>query len=139
MKKFFLLLGIYLLHGACSKEEIAPPLPFRVVNLVYNLNNVEMNNLRYSGGFVLIENEGVRGIVLYRKDDQRIYAFERACRHHATETCAKIEIDPSNLFMVDPCCEGAYDFEGFPIRPPARFELGRYQTSIAGDLLYVFN
>lgn len=126
------LLGL----SSCKPDEDAevPYIPFE--DVVINLSLPEYFVLQSTGGFKYIDS-GVKGIILYRKDDQTIYAFERNCTFEPNEACATVEVDPTGIQMSDPCCGTTFNLDGVPVYGPARRELRQYYTEFTGSMLVV--
>jgi len=103
---------------------------------VINLNLPAYLKLKSTGGYVYMDG-GLRGIILYRADDDVYYAFDRACPHHPRTGCAQITVNSSNLYMEDKCCGSIFDFRGRVTGGPSRDGLLRYETYLEGNMLTV--
>jgi hypothetical protein len=137
-KASFLLLLILVASIACDNTPIPDPIPFRFVNKTIDLNNLSYQKLKFDGGYVY-EEGGVRGIIIYRKNALTYYAFERNCPYRPFDDCARVEVDGSALFMLDPCCKSQFDFEGRPMGGAAFSPMLRYRTNVAGSILTISN
>lgn len=122
--------------ASCKPEEDAevPYVPFE--DIVINISLPEYFILQSTGGYKYIDG-GVKGLILYRKDAQTIYAFERNCTFAPNEACATVEVDLTGIQMSDPCCGSAFNFDGIPINGPASRELRRYATQLTGSSLVI--
>lgn len=141
MPKLFItcMLSALLLLGACGDEVPVVDIPQALVNVQINLNNFQYQALQVNGGWVY-EPGGVRGLIIYRQSATIYRAFERNCTFEPRNTCARVEVDPSNLFMVDPCCSSTFSFpEGIPTGGPAPAPLREYNTILDGTFLFVQN
>ena len=132
------LAGCLLLVQACGKDTPAPILPYVVVNEQINLTNIQYNNLRQDNGYVYL-NAGARGIILIRRGPNRYVALERTCTYQPTDACAKVEMDASGFFLIDPCCQSQFDLSGQVLNPPANYPLRQYATATSGNFLYITN
>ena len=129
-------LALLVSFSSCKPEEDAevPYIPFE--DVVVNLSLPEYFVLQSTGGYKYI-GSGVKGIILYRKDAQTIYAFERNCTFEPNAACATVEVDPTGIQMSDPCCSSTFNLDGVPIYGPARRELRRYHAELTGSTLIV--
>jgi len=135
MKKnrFYLITAIVLLmvpYHAYSQASFPP--------VTVNLSYPQYQRLKLDGGYVYIEGAGLRGIILYRVGENSFIAYERACPHHAEESCAVVQVDGSSLFMVDHCCKSTFNFsDGQPTGGPAQRALLQYRIEITGTVLKI--
>ncbi|MDN5204033.1 hypothetical protein QQ008_21760 [Fulvivirgaceae bacterium BMA10] len=113
-------------------------IPYAFVDLSLNLNKFELLPLKTIGGYVQIDG-GVRGIIIYRESNTHYRAFERNCTYEPLNDCARVEVDQSGLFMIDPCCNSSFDFQGFPTGGPASISLKEYRTFVNGNFLEITN
>jgi len=132
------LIVLLLCINSCTPElfdEPIPQIPFN--DIVINISLPEYAPLRVNTGFAEI-NGGVRGIILYRRDQNNIIAYERNCSFQPNNACATVNVHPSTLFMTDPCCSSNFSFEnGLPTSGLAWRPLNRYRTIFDGFTLTV--
>jgi len=132
------LLPFLLIASACADSDTGPNIPVRLVNLQINLNNIQYQSLRQSGGFVYVEG-GHKGLIIFRKSETTYLAWDRICPHGPENACEIVDIDASGFFMNDKCCESIFDLNGYPTAGPARYPLVEYQATSDGTYLYVSN
>ena len=137
MKKSIIIVLLLSLLS-CKNDNNRGVIPNVFIDIQINLSNFEYQNLRTPGGFVNIEG-GVKGIILYRNFNNQYLAFERTCPNAPNEDCARVSVDPSNLFIQCTCCSSQYNFEGSVISGPSPYPLKRYGTSINSNFLYIIN
>jgi hypothetical protein len=136
---FFFRLALTAALGACSdKNQVSPGLPDPPVNIQVVLSNIEYRALRLDGGAVRLPG-GTYGIVLYRQNASTYRAFERLCPWQPQTHCAKMNVDPSTLFMRDSCCGTQWNWAGEAIGGPGGLPLKQYNTSLNGGILYITN
>lgn len=84
--------------------------------------------------------EGYRGIIIYRLDQFTFYAYERTCPYDADKDCASVEVDNTGVLMVDSCCMSYYTMlDGMPAGGPTSLPLKQYFTEFDGVTLHVYN
>ncbi|GAB3194064.1 hypothetical protein ABID22_000345 [Pontibacter aydingkolensis] len=137
MTKLWPLLLLLLLIG-CKDTYQGPAIPEVPVNEQINVNSLQYPELRRDGGYVYL-NAGYKGILIVRQNANLYAAFERACPYDPTAPCAIVEVDQSNLFIVDKCCGSQFNFQGNVTSGPAVYGLKQYRTSLSGSLLYISN
>lgn len=129
-----LLLLLFLF--SCSHDLVDDPIPFQPFPDI----NITLSNypaLSSNAGFILINDAGVRGIILYRKNSTTYLAFERNCSFQPNDACATVDVHASTLFMQDACCGSSFNFEGRPTGGPAWRQLQQYETSLSGNTLTI--
>ncbi len=130
---------VYLfLLAACENSGPEDQIPGAIVNETINLTNQQYLSLQFVGGHADI-NGGVRGIIVYHAPNNEYRAFERNCSYDPLNTCARVEVDGSGLFLVDSCCSSTFNFDGFPTGGPAGLPLRLYNTILQGNILTITN
>ena len=137
IRKLLLLLFLVGL-ASCGKDTVAPDIPYALVNEQINLTNIQYNKLKQDNGFVYL-NGGVRGIIIVRRSASQYLALERTCSYKPGDACAKVEVDASGLFLIDPCCNSQFDLTGQVTAGPASYRLRQYATTLQGNFLYISN
>lgn len=132
------IVGLLIL-SRCEPQLSDDPIPLITFNdVVINLGLPEYNSLRVDGGIKLINNAGVRGIIIYRVGANAFNAYERNCSYHPNEAGSTVDVDPSNLFFKDFSCGSQFSKEeGTPMGGPAWRPLRRYHTDVAGSILTI--
>ena len=112
-----------------------PIIPFDDIHI--NTNLPQYTSLRVDGGVHAVDG-GIRGIYVYRESAGIFHAFERNCSYLANEACATVDLDPSNLYMIDPCCNSTFTFpNGLPNGGPAFYPLRKYVIITDGDVITI--
>lgn len=105
-------------------------------NIEINLTNIQYFDLTTKGYMEI--SGGVKGIILYKNTPSDYIAYERNCSYLPYNSCAKVEIDGSGLFMTDPCCNSQFSFaQGIPVGGPASLPLRKYRTILNGNFLMI--
>jgi nitrite reductase/ring-hydroxylating ferredoxin subunit len=135
-----ILFGTQLTLAACgsSSTDNDPQIPLSSFNTPVNLTNQEFVALRADNGAAYAKG-GVRGLIVVRQNSATYYAFERNCPYHPLDTCARVFIDASRLFLKDPCCGSQFDLQGRVQTGPAARPLRQYSTSLSGTILTITN
>ncbi|QNH62576.1 Rieske 2Fe-2S domain-containing protein [Hymenobacter sediminicola] len=136
-----LFFGSQLALSACGSDSggaVEPQIPLVAFSESINITNQQYVNLRSDNGATYVTG-GVRGLIVVRQNSSTYYAFERNCPYRANDTCARVQIDPSRLFLKDPCCGSQFDLQGRVQQGPASRALRQYNTSLSGNLLTITN
>lgn len=135
---YSLLVATFSIGLGC--EDNAPPtrIPFVYTEFTINLNLQEYLPLQYDGGFVY-ENEGFKGIIIYRESEDKYFAIERACTFAPNKPCEVVSVDQSSFFLIDTCCGSTFDFHGNPTGSPADQPLLLYDTYLDNNFLTITN
>ncbi len=129
---------LLLLLCGCKDQGIGPGIPDVPVSIQLNVSSLQYPQLRQDGGYVYLQG-GYNGILLVRQNANLYTAFERACTYDPTASCSQVEVDASNLFLIDKCCGSQFNFQGNVTAGPAMYSLKQYQTSLMGNVLYISN
>ena len=121
-----------------SGTNVEPQIPIVSFNTPVYLTNQEYVALRSDNGAAYAPG-GVRGLIVVRQNASTYLAFERNCPYRATDTCARVAIDPSRLFLKDACCGSQFDLQGRVQGGPASRSLRQYNTTLAGNILSITN
>ena len=133
------MLTLLVLAG-CSSDNQGPGIPNVPVSEQINVNSQLYPRLRQDGGYAYLDG-GYKGIIVVRQNANLYLAFERACPYDPTATlpCGRVEVDQSNLFIIDSCCGSQFNFQGGVMTGPAVYGLRQYRTALDGSLLYISN
>lgn len=115
-----------------------PQLPFVSFTETINITNQEYVTLRADNGAAYTKG-GLKGLIVVRQTAGTYLAFERNCPYRPYDTCARVSIDPSRLFLKDACCNSQFDLQGRVQSGPASRSLRQYSTTLSGNLLTITN
>ncbi|MCX2742000.1 Rieske (2Fe-2S) protein [Pontibacter anaerobius] len=136
--RFLLLLPLLvILAGSCKDSNNSPIIPTVPVSAQLNVNSQLYPDLRQDGGYAYLP-EGYKGIIVVRQNAGSYLAFERTCTYDPGNDC-KLEVDPSRLYITDPCCGSQFNLQGQVIGGPAISALRQYRTSLVASTLYISN
>ena len=135
---FIVLIFIFSLALSCKKQS-DNGVPITAVDIYLYSNNPSFINLTAVGGYVYITG-GVRGILLYRKSNSEIMAYDRNCTYQSTQPCATVVVDQTHILAVDTCCHSKFSiYDGSVTQGPASLPLKAYQTTFDGNVLHIYN
>lgn len=101
MKNTLYILFAFFIVSCSNSDDNNPNLPDVAVNKTLYLNNPSNNDLLFAGGYVEISG-GIKGIVVYRGNNDTFYAYDLACPHLPVDQCGKMVIE-DGIFMVCTC------------------------------------
>jgi hypothetical protein len=138
---FYLLVltmtGLLTIGCKKNKDNNGSEIPNVYVNFFIQPDGIDfipMGNWKY------YNEEGYRGIIIYRVDQFTFNAYERTCPYDAQKDCARVEVDNSGVLMVDSCCMSYYSIlDGMPAGGPTTLPLKQYFTEYDGSTLQVYN
>lgn len=134
----FILLCFAFLFSACKKDE-KEYVPNVYVNFQIDPNSTMYLSLNMVGGWVYVTG-GVKGIIIYREDQEHFRAYDRACPYDYDVEGSIVDMEPSGLTMLDSLCGSRYIItDGSVLNGPTTRGLKAYRTSYDGRLLYVYN
>jgi nitrite reductase/ring-hydroxylating ferredoxin subunit len=132
------IIGILFL-ASCSQDLSDDNIPLaHFPDIVINLSLPSNIALASKGGIKALNDGGVRGIIIYCEEYGIYHAYERNCSLSPNEACATVNVDPSGLFLIDPCCTSSFNLTtGEPIGGPAWRPLRKYETIAHGSELII--
>ncbi|NOX48618.1 MAG: hypothetical protein GXO89_16750 [Chlorobi bacterium] len=113
-----------------------------IIPNVYVNFTIYPNTIDYipPGGYIYYNDQGNRGIILYRLDQNLFYAYERTCPYDPDKDCARVEVETSGVIAVDSCCMSQYILlDGSPFSGPSTLPLKQYRIQYDGSTLTVIN
>jgi hypothetical protein len=131
-------LGSLLTACGSDSNDVEPQIPYVAFSEVLFLSDQQNSNLRFDNGAVYHAG-GLRGLIVVRKSASTYVAFDRKCSYRVNDTCGRVRIDPSRLFLKDACCGSQFDLQGRPQSGPATRPLRQYTTTLSGNTLNITN
>lgn len=148
----FLALGALFLASCDDDNDDREPIPSVRVDRVIPLNVATYSDLNPRGGYVYLEDEGYRGVIVYHSLDGEYRAYERACPYNFREECGKVSVRKSGIEFecghyeeVDgedewqECCGSRFNDNGTVLSGPAQRPLKEYTVVQSGDELRITN
>lgn len=136
INKKLLILSLIIFFARCNKKENYIPNTF--VDVYIDTSLPTYFNISSPGGWMYINNEGSKGLIIYRYDLTGFLVYDRHSPFEPRNNCV-LEVD-NNLSINDPCSTSSFNiFDGSIITGPASLPLKTYQTSFNGNILRIYN
>jgi len=130
----FIWVLLFFFIGSCSKEaNNISPVPDVLVREQLNLNSIEAQPLKFRDGASIYIKGGIKGIIIYRRTEGNFLAFERQSPYQMQDSCGRISVHSSNLYMIDACHNCTFDWKGTPTGGPCRDIMKQYQVQYANN------
>jgi len=143
MKKILYFLTVFLCFS-CSKDDKRndnnPNLINPLVSLNLNLNLPEYNALLFAGNSIIINQQGIKGIVVYNVNNDFYTAFDLSDPNHTPNDCSRMTI--AGIVAKCPCQtdENEYDIVTGKHRiNPDLYPMQQYFAQRTGDNLRINN
>ena len=138
-KSILIILTLLLLSCERKDYQRNPFLQEAKFTITLNLRLAEYSKLRIPGGVVLVDNVGLRGIVVSNIGNNYM-AWERACPSQARSACSQMTLEDDHLFMLCPCNGVRYNLlNGQPQSGKITYPMLNYQVVVQGDALVISN
>jgi hypothetical protein len=123
--------------AGCKDEQQG--VPYAYVNLTVYVNDPQNIALTTIGGWKYFPG-GYDGLLVYRKSQGEFMVYDRACPVHPGEAGTQIEVDSSNIILIDDVCSSQFLFSnGSTIGGPSVVPLTVYANTFDGTTLRVAN
>ena len=140
--KTFVLISFMIFISSCKKDNADSTIPNVPVNFTVYLNLPQYQLLNTPNNYVIVNEYGYRGIVIYRTDIENFVAFDLACPYDPTNSSAKLQVDSSGITTVDPHCGSKFTlYDGSIIHGPATRPMKPYNTDFQSstNTVQIFN
>ena len=122
----------------CKKQDYAN-IPNVYVDINIDVTSTIYMELNHVGGWLYLTG-GVKGILVYRSSVDEFMTFERCCTYDADVSEARIEVDSTDVMLVDKACGSVFlILDGSIITGPATIALKRYRNNFDGTYLRIYN
>lgn len=143
MKKLSTLLICFLLLSCESDDNVNRNNPFLIdplVNLQLDLSLPQYNSLNYPGNSIIINIQGIKGIVVYNIDNSQYVALELSDPNHIPNDCSKMTID--GIEASCPCTQDSNTYNiitGQHLSDPNLYPMQRYNAQRNGGVVTITN
>lgn len=138
--KSLALFGLLLFSMSCGDKDNSNPasiIPNVPVNFYIYPNTIDHI---IEGWYREYDNQGYRGIIIYRVDQSTFIAYEKCCPYDAQIDSAIVEVNISTFSMIDSTCMSSYNLlDGMPNGGPSASPLLQYGTYFDGNQLHIYN
>jgi len=125
------------IHSFCVKKE--EKLPFAYINYSFYLTDPAFFNLNSIGGYAVIKNEGINGVIVYRKSLDEIMAYDGNCTYQPSARCG-VKLSTDQISATDSCCGSVFQlYDGFPTKGPATLPLYEYKVTVENERVTITN
>jgi nitrite reductase/ring-hydroxylating ferredoxin subunit len=122
--------------ASCSKDD-SERIP--EIYLDYRISLQEFQIKKNADNILLVNNEGVAGLMICRRADGAYVAFDRCSSVEPQKKC-QVTPDTGGLTATDPCSSAKFSlYDGAAVKAPAVRPLKEYQVNITGFEIVVFN
>ncbi|NNM23910.1 MAG: hypothetical protein HKO54_10175 [Flavobacteriaceae bacterium] len=135
-----------LLLMGCKKDDNGmindnnPFLSTPIVNISLNLNLPEYNPLRFPGNSVIINNRGIKGVVVYNVNNNLYTAFDLSDPNHVPSNCSRMELE--GIIASCPCGNDTNSYDivtGQHQNDENAYPMQQYRIERIGDVINVSN
>jgi len=144
MKKYLIIALIGLSVISCKNDDDQnnnnPYLVSPLVNLNLNLNLPEYNSLKFPGNSVIVNNQGIKGIVIYNVNNELYTAFDLTDPNHVPNSCSRMTIE--GIVASCPCDneDNNYDIvTGQHTTDENKYPMQQYFAERIGDNVRISN
>ncbi len=144
MKNIFFLLIIALAFTSCKRsddqDDDNPNLIDPLVNINLNLDLPEYNGLIFPGNSVVIQQLGVRGIVVYNVNNDLYTAYDLADPNHPVTSCSTMELEGIIATCTCDTDSNSYDIiTGQHQTQPDIYPMQAYRAQRTGNSVRISN
>lgn len=146
MKNFLFLVLVLLFSFSCSKDSVRysnPYLPNNPVSIFIDLNLPAYDKLKFPNNSVIIENQGVMGVIVFNAGPYKV-AYDIACPNHPVDrNCSRMKLDkPGDIFLTCSCEQHPTPLQfslltGTSQTPGAQYQLKPYTVTEKGNTLSI--
>ncbi len=137
--KHFWILAILFWMSSCSKNqtyqnEFLENVSF---NIEINLDLPEYNSLKYANNSVLVQNIGIKGVIVFNTGNG-YNAFEASDPNHYPSSCSQMQ--PNQFTCKCDCEDNQYSLHtGQITHGTGQYSLKAYHVSQSGNRLRIYN
>jgi hypothetical protein len=137
-----LFLGLVLIscNSDDSRNDNNPNLLSPLISVNLNLNLPQYNPLKFPGNSLILDGEGVRGVVIYNVNNDLYTAFELSDPNHTPNQCSKMSIN--GILATCPCTtdSNVYDIvTGQHQSNEVLYPMQQYLVTRNGDNIQITN
>lgn len=129
---------------ACNNDDDVnrnnPYLIDPLVNMQLDLSLPQYNPLNFPGNSILLNSQGIKGIVVYNIDNSQYVALELSDPNHVPNECSRMEIDGIEATCPCPNENNTYNIiTGQHASQPNLYPMQRYNAVRNGSVITITN
>ncbi|SCY31224.1 hypothetical protein SAMN05192588_2193 [Nonlabens sp. Hel1_33_55] len=142
MKKILLVLSVLALF-ACQSDDDIRRNPFLVdisFQIALNTDLPQYSSLNFANNFVVVNSQGIRGLVVFHLGNDQFVAYELSDPNHSPSSCSAMNIE--GIIATCPCTDddNTYNIiDGRHQTDPNLFPMKPYRVSRQGTNVVVSN
>lgn len=149
VKSVAYIISLFFLLFACKKDDsIVDNNPYFddnvLVNFTIDLTLPQYNTLNFPGNHLVLNNIGIRGVVVYNVDNSTYHAFELSDPNHFPSDCSKMEVE--GIHATCTCSNEGDNPNQYDIitgqhmsSPGSTYPMFRYRAQRNGNTLKISN
>ncbi|PQB05802.1 hypothetical protein [Aureitalea marina] len=148
MKRILILCLSVLILGACNSDDSGnnnngnnPNLSDPFIDISLDLNLPEFNPLNFPGETVIVNGQGIRGVVVFNLNNSTYLAFDLTDPNIRPNNCSRMTLE--GIIATCPCpdVDNSYNLGlfGQHITDPNKFPMQQYRAERVGDRVIVSN
>lgn len=148
MKRILLLSLISVFLGSCGSDDSNnnnngnnPNLSDPFVDISLDLNLPEYNPLNFPGETVIVNGQGIRGVVIFNLNNSTYLAFDLADPNHPPNNCSRMSME--GIIATCPCTDDNNSYNiglfGQHETEPNKFAMQQYRAERVGNRVIVSN
>lgn len=143
MKKIVFLLLLSTIISCKDDDNINNNNPFLIdplVNIQLDLSLPQYNPLNFPSNSIIINSQGIKGIVVYNIDNSQYIALELSDPNHAPNDCSRMTID--GIEATCPCSTDTNRYNivtGQHLTNPDLYPMQRYRAERTGNVVRITN
>ena len=138
MKKIFLLITlIFITSCGTNDDDNNPVLPNFPVDFTIDLNLPLNQDLQFDGTSAFIENQGIKGVFVFRLSENNILAWDAACPHLAPAECAAMSL--IGVVITCPCDDSKFNYLNGSQQSGTPYPMKQYRAVKNGNSIRITN
>jgi hypothetical protein len=140
---FLTILSVMLLISCSGDDDVNEDNPYLIdplVNINLNLNLPEYNTLKFPGNSIIINQQGIKGIVVYNVNNSLYTAFDLSDPNHTPNNCSRMDIE--GIIATCPCTNDTNEYDivtGQHATNENLFPMQMYRAQRTGDNVRITN
>ncbi len=116
-----------------AKQVVDDPIDYKTINFNIYPNDPLYNKIKYAGGWMYINDQGINGIIIYRQTETNttadFIAIERTSTYYPNNAKAKVNVLTDNFTLKDTVSGSTWQItNGAVLNGPATIALRFYST-----------